>query len=95
MDIEQEQVNQTPDLITTNIENHDTPPPLVPVVSDNKSYDDSICIPQVSKRELLVNYGPTAIPITPEPPPQQSSEKSPEGAHLEESPEGTAPGRPI
>ena len=44
----QEQVNQIPDLIPTNTEDHATLPPLVPVVSDEKSDDDYIGSPQVS-----------------------------------------------
>ena len=69
-----------------NKEDHDTTPPLVSVVSDDNSDDDSIGAPQVSERESLSNYGSPAIHIPPESPPQQSSEEAPERA---------TPGRPI
>ena len=36
-----------------NTEDHATPPPLVTVVSDNKSDDDSIGSPQLSGGEIL------------------------------------------
>ena len=51
---------------------HDNPPPLVPVVSDDESDDDSIGANQVSELEPIGNNGPPARPIPPEPPPHQS-----------------------
>ena len=60
-----------------NIEEHATPHLLVPVVSDNKSYDDYIGDPQVSEGETLVNYGTPMRPLPPEPHHQQSAEGSP------------------
>ena len=92
---DREQVNHISDLIIMNTYNHATPPPLVPVVSDDDSGDDSIGAPQVSERESLGEYGPSASPIPHEPPPRQSSEEAPEGAHSEEASEGATPGRPI
>ena len=62
-----------------NTEDHATPPPIVPVVSDNKSDDDSIGSPQASKGETIGNYITPARPIPTEPLPQKSSEGSPEG----------------
>ena len=56
-----------------NTDDHDTPPPLVPVILHDESYDDSIGAPQVSEVELLGNDGPPASPIPPEPPPQKLS----------------------
>ena len=56
-----------------NTDDHDTPPPLVPVILHDESYDDSIGAPQVSEVELLGNDGPSASPIPPEPPPQKLS----------------------
>ena len=76
-------------------EDHATTPPLFLVVSDDKSDDDSISVPQVSEGEPHSGYITPAIPIPPEPPPQKSSEEDPEGGNLEESPEGATPGCPI
>ena len=44
-------------------EDHDTTPPIVLVVSDEKSYDDSISTPQVSEGEPYSGYITPAIPI--------------------------------
>ena len=76
-------------------EDHATTPPLVLVVSDEKSDDDSISVPQVSEVQPHSDYITPAIPITPEPHPQKSSEEDPEGGNSEESPEGSTPGYPI
>ena len=73
-------------------EDHATTPPLVLVVSDDKSDDDFISAPQVSEGEPHSGYITPAIPIPPEPPPQKSSEEDPEGGNPEESPEGTTTG---
>ena len=78
-----------------NTEEHDTPPTIVTLLSDGESDDDSIGDPQVSQREPLGDDGPPASPIPPEPPPQKSSQKYPQGSQSEEDPEGATPGRPI
>ena len=62
-----------------NTEDRATTSHIVPVVSDNKSDDDSIGSPQLSGGEILGNNGTPARPIPHEPPPQKSSEGSPEG----------------
>ena len=36
-----------------NTEDHATPPPIVTLVSENKSYDDSIGSPQLSGGEII------------------------------------------
>ena len=56
-----------------NTEENANSPPLVPVLSDNKSDDNLIGAPQLSEVETLSNYGSPASPILPEPPHSQSS----------------------
>ena len=81
-DRDREQVHHIPDLIYMNTEEHSTPPHLVPVVSDDYSYDDYIASPIVSEGEPLGEYGSPVTHIPPEPPSHQS-------------PQGSNPGRPI
>ena len=56
-----------------NTEDHATPPPLFPVVSDDDSDYYSIGAHQVSEGETLGYNESPASPILPELPPQQSS----------------------
>ena len=79
---DQEQVHQIPYLISMNIEDHYTPPPLVPVVSNDQLDNAFIGSPLVPEGEPLGEYGPLVIPIPPEPPSHQS-------------PQGSTPGLPI
>ena len=62
-----------PDSIPIKTEYHGTPPPLLPVLSYNKSYDDYIGALQVSEVESLGDDGPPARRIPPETPSQLSS----------------------
>ena len=79
-----------------NTQDHATPPPLVPVLLDDESDDDSIGAPQVSQGEPPGNDGPPDIHISPELPFQQSSQEDSEGAQLEEEAQyGATTGRPI
>ena len=68
---EKDQVYQIPNLIPMKTEDHATTPPLVLVVSDDKSDDNSISYPQFSEGEPHIRYITPASPITPEPPHQK------------------------
>ena len=71
-DRDQDQVHQIPDLIPINKEDHATPPPVFPIVSDYEPDDDYIVDPQLPEGEPLSHDGPPDSPIPPELLPHQS-----------------------